>query len=87
MRKHVQMNILPGEDNHCKSMTHRLNTFHQKYFTNIEFVVFFSVRFESGKYTLNNVNPKRAGGGQNPPPLQHFLLYLCRLLFFRAETS
>ena len=33
-------------------------------------------------------NPKRAGGGRNPPPpLRHFLLYLCRLLFFRAETS
>ena len=26
-------------------------------------------------------------GGRNPPPLRHFLLYLCRLLFFRAETS
>ena len=26
-------------------------------------------------------------GGQNPPPPRHFLLYLCRLLFFRAETS
>ena len=33
-------------------------------------------------------NPKRAGGGRNPPlPLWHFLLYLCRLLFFRAESS
>ena len=32
------------------------------------------------------INPKRAGG-QNPPPFQHFLLYLCRLLFFRSETS
>ena len=26
-------------------------------------------------------------GGRNPPSLRHFLLYLCRLLFFRAETS
>ena len=32
-------------------------------------------------------NPKRAGGGAESAPLQHFLLYLCRLLFFRAETS
>ena len=32
------------------------------------------------------LNPKRAGG-QNPLPLRHFLLYLCRLLFFHAETS
>ena len=31
-------------------------------------------------------NPKRAGGGRNPPP-RHFLLYLSRFLFFRAETS
>ena len=31
------------------------------------------------------LNPKRAGG-RNPPP-RHFLLYLSRLLFFRAETS
>ena len=38
-------------------------------------------------YTIvhSKVNPKRAGG-QNPPP-RHFLLYLSRLLFFRAETS
>ena len=35
-----------------------------------------------------SVNPKRAGGGGGiRPPLRHFLLYLCRLLFFRAETS
>ena len=33
-----------------------------------------------------NINPKRAGGAESAP-LQHFLLYLCRLLFFRAETS
>ena len=26
-------------------------------------------------------------GGRNLPPLRHFLLYLCWLLFFRAETS
>ena len=32
------------------------------------------------------INPKRAGG-QNPHPFQHFLLYLCQLLFFRSETS
>ena len=32
------------------------------------------------------VNPKRAGDGIRPPP-RHFLLYLSRLLFFRAETS
>ena len=33
------------------------------------------------------INPKRAGGGgQNPPP-STFLLHLCQLLFFRAETS
>ena len=31
------------------------------------------------------INPKRAGGIR--PPLRHFLLYLCRLLCFRAETS
>ena len=31
------------------------------------------------------LNPKRAGGGIHPP--RHFLLYLSRLLFFRAETS
>ena len=37
-------------------------------------------------FKIHNFNPKRAGG-QNPPPLRHFLLYLCRLLFFRAETS
>ena len=30
-------------------------------------------------------NPKRAGGGIHPP--RHFVLYLSRLLFFRAETS
>ena len=32
------------------------------------------------------LNAKRAGGGRICPP-QHFLLYLSRLLFFRAETS
>ena len=35
----------------------------------------------------DDVNPKRAGGGAESAPLRHFLLYLCRLLFFRAETS
>ena len=35
----------------------------------------------------SRVNPKRAGGRNLPPPLRHFLLYLSRLLFFRAETS
>ena len=29
----------------------------------------------------------RAGGGRIYPHLRHFLLYLCQLLFFRAETS
>ena len=32
-------------------------------------------------------NPKRAGGGGGIRPPRHFLLYLSRLLFFRAETS
>ena len=32
-------------------------------------------------------NPKRAGGGDGIRPPRHFLLYLTRLLFFRAETS
>ena len=31
------------------------------------------------------VNPKRAWGAESAPP-STFLLYLCRLLFFRAET-
>ena len=47
--------------------------------------------FKTDKYDVlfrkHSFNPKRAGGGRNPPPLRHFLLYLCRLLFFRAETS
>ena len=30
---------------------------------------------------------KEPGGGRNPPRPRHFLLYLSRLLFFRAETS
>ena len=30
---------------------------------------------------------KEPGGGAESAPLRHFLLYLCRLLFFRAETS
>ena len=30
---------------------------------------------------------KEPGGAESAPPLRHFLLYLCRLLFFRAETS
>ena len=38
-------------------------------------------------FVLAYLNPKRAGGGRIRPPLRHFLLYLCRLLFFRAETS
>ena len=33
------------------------------------------------------VNPKRAGGGGIRSPPRHFLLYLSRLLFCRAETS
>ena len=33
------------------------------------------------------INPKRAGGGAESAPPRHFLLYLSRLLFFRAETS
>ena len=33
------------------------------------------------------INPKRAGGGGGIRPPRHFLLYLSRLLFFRAETS
>ena len=36
-------------------------------------------------FEVSKLNPKRAGGGICPP--QHFLLYLSRLLFFRAETS
>ena len=36
---------------------------------------------------LSILNPKRAGGGAESTPLRHFLLYLCRLLFFHAETS
>ena len=35
----------------------------------------------------SQLNPKRAGGGAKSAPPRHFLLYLCRLLFFRAETS
>ena len=38
------------------------------------------------KYSLG-LTLKEPGGGIRPPPLRHFLLYLCRLLFFRAETS
>ena len=30
---------------------------------------------------------KEPGGGAESAPLRHFLLYLCWLLFFRAETS
>ena len=44
--------------------------------------------FEKKKWPLKwkSINPKRAGGGRIRPP-RHFLLYLSRLLFFRAETS
>ena len=38
-------------------------------------------------YLLLQLNPKRAGGGAESAPPRHFLLYLSRLLFFRAETS
>ena len=34
-----------------------------------------------------HLNPKRAGGAESAPPPRHFLLYLSRVLFFRAETS
>ena len=34
----------------------------------------------------SHLNPKRAGGAESAPP-RHFLSYLSRLLFFRAETS
>ena len=37
------------------------------------------------KIRIQTINPKIAGGGIRPP--RHFLLYLSRLLFFRAETS
>ena len=37
-------------------------------------------------YSKRYLNPKRAGGAESAPP-RHFLLYLSRLLFFRAKTS
>ena len=40
-----------------------------------------------GKNDKMSLTLKEPGGGGQNPPLQHFLLYLCRLLFFRAETS
>ena len=43
--------------------------------------------FSFGKVLMPNYLTLKEPGGRNPPPLRHFLLYLCRLLFFRAETS
>ena len=47
----------------------------------------FAIMHETAR-TERKFNPKepRGGGGIRPPPW-HFLLYLSRLLFFRAETS
>ena len=52
--------------------------------SNVEFT---TPKYKESKIRPKPVNPKRAGGGAESAPLQHFLLYLCRLLFFRAETS
>ena len=56
------------------------------YRLNCAFSYNFHFYFHMMIYFLNDINPKRARGVESAPP-RHFLLYLSRLLFFRAETS
>ena len=54
---------------------------HKKRKVSIMSKMIFHVMWFRGSLTL------KEPGGRNLPPPRHFLLYLSRLLFFRAETS
>ena len=51
------------------------------------FLMFSWYAFKPKTWLYCALTLKERGGGAESAPLRHFLLYLCRLLFFRAETS